>query len=121
MEFEYFVTHSANGVLDIDDIGNCAIDIFNDDGLEMVMVIDTNLGATRVLTYGPFNPDLERLPNSVVCDLTQFPFSHTLINRTIRTFLNNWKFRATQAFEIDKNEALNKCRNIIEYMHQPIY
>lgn len=121
MEYEYYMTHSANGLLNVDDIGNCAIDIFNDLGEEMVMVIDTLLGQTRILTFGPFNPDFERLPDSVICDLQQLHYSESQIGKVIRKFLNNWKFGATQAFIIDKDEALDKCRNIIDYMRQSIY
>ena len=121
MEYEYFVTHSANGLLDVEDIGNCAIDIFNDLGKEMIMVIDTQLGSTRIFTYGPFDPEFERLPNNVVCNLQQLPFSQQKIGKAIRQFLNNYQFGATQAFIIDKDEALDKCRNIIDYMRTNIY
>lgn len=121
MEYEYFVTHQANGLLDIEDIGNCSIDIFNDEGKEMILVIDTQLGSTRVFTFGPFNPEFEKLPNNVACNLQQMPFSQQKISKIIRQFLNNYQFGATQAFEIEKEEALGKCRDLIGYMKLPIY
>lgn len=121
MDFEYYMTSQANGLLTVEDIGNCAIDLFNDRGWEKVLIVDTNLGATRLFTYGPFSPDLDRLPPVVECTLKQFPYSQAGIGKEIRTFLRDYMFQGTQAYIIDKEEALDKCRDLIEYMRQPIY
>ena len=121
MEYEYYITHQANGLLDVDDIGNCAIDLFNDDGMECILVVDCYLGNARIFTYGPFNPDFERLPNTVNCTLKQMPFSAAQIGKEIKSFLNQYPFNATQAIVIEKEEALDKCRNLIDYMQSPIY
>ena len=121
MEYEYYITHSANGLLDVDDIGNCAIDLFNDLGREMIMVIDTMLGQTRIFTFGPFEPEFERLPGACSCTIQHLEFSERKIGKIIKGFLNNWQFGATQAFIIDKDEALSKCRNLVDYMKSPIY
>ena len=121
MDYEYFVTSVSNGILTVDDCGNCAIDLFNDSGMEKILVVDTSLGATRIFTFGPFNPDLERLPNMCSTTFKQVNYSVQAINKEINKFLNDFKFGGTQAIEIDKEEALSKCRNIIEYMRSNIY
>lgn len=121
MDYDYFMISTASATLTVDDIGNCAILASNDNGLQYILVIDTNLGATRIFRYGPFNPDLERLPNEVECSFRQIEYSESEINKTIRKFLNNYKFGATSAEVIDKEEALSRCRNIISYMGEPIY
>ena len=121
MDYEYYITHQANGLLTVDDIGNCAIEVFNDRGWEKVMIVDTYLGATRLLTYGPFSPDLERLPQTVECTLKQFPHSQATISKEIHKFLRDGYFQATQAYVSNKEEVLDKCRDLIEYMRQPIY
>lgn len=121
MDYEYFVTSVANGVLTVDDCGNCAIDLYNDNGMEKILVIDTSLGATRIFTFGPFNPDLDRLPNICSTTFKQINYSIQAISKEINKFLNDYKFGGTQAIEIDKEEALSKCRNIIDYMRSNIY
>lgn len=121
MDYEYFITTTANGVLTVEDCGNCAIDLFNDQGMEKILVVDTNLGATRIFTFGPFNPDLDRLPNMCSTTLKQLNYAVQSINKEIEKFLNDYKFGGTQAIEIDKEEALSKCRNIIDYMRSNIY
>lgn len=120
MEFEYFFQQTATGLLEIDDIGNCAIDLFNDRGEEKVLIIDTQLGMTRVLINGPFMPDMETLPKDVSCTYKQFPYSQGTINKIIRQCLNDYIFNTTQAIEIDKEEALNKCVDLIAYMRNNV-
>ena len=120
MDFDYFITTQSMGLLSIEDIGNCAIDGFNDRGEEFILVVDTNLGRTRIFTFGPFIQDMETLPNEVSCILKQINYSIQNISKQIRQWINNPRYNITQAMEIDKEEALNKCRDIIEYMRNPI-
>ena len=116
MEFEYFYERKAMGTIDIEDIGNCALDLFNDIGEEKVIIIETHLGQTTVLINGPFNVDSTTLPKEVECILKQFQFSQPEIGKIIRTSLNDFKFKTTQAIEITKEEALDKCRDLVAYM-----
>lgn len=121
MDFEYFMTHTSNGILEVDDLGNFAIDLFNDRGMEKIMVVDTQLGSTRIFTFGPFNPDLERLPQTTSCTIKLCNYSIQEIGKEVRLFLNGGRFNGTQAIIIDKEDALNKCRNLIDYMRSNIY
>ena len=118
MEFEYFKQTVVNGNLDVDDIGNCAILATNDEGAQYVLVIDTSLGITRVFNYGPIIPDLDMLPKSVMCSFKRIQFSHTKIVKIIDEFLNNSFAHITTAIVVDKAEALETCRSIIDYMKQ---
>lgn len=123
MDFEYLATNTFTGLLEIEDVGNCAITAFNDIGWESILIIDTQLGKTRVLQMGPIAVDLERLPDIVSCTLTQLDFSQKKLCGIINTFLNNNKTNRfiTQAMEVSKEKALEDCRNLIEYMSKPIY
>lgn len=116
MDFDYFITTQSMGLLSIEDIGNCAIDGFNGRGEEFILVVDTNLGRTRIFTFGPFVPDMETLPNEVSCTVKQINFSTQMISKHIRQWINNGRFVITQAIEIEKEEALDKCRNLVDYM-----
>lgn len=121
MQFDYFFTHSVNGILDIEDIGNCAISAFNDIGEEYILIIDTNMGVTRILNFGPVVPDLETLPKKVNCNFSRINFSEGKIIKEINKFLTGGFSNITQAMEIDKDEALDHCRDLVEYMRQPLY
>lgn len=121
MDFEYLRVTQSMDVLQIEDIGNCAIKAFNDMGEEYILVISTQLGTTRIFNYGPINPDLDLLPKNVNCSFKRIQFSEFKIQKTIRDFLNNPYANITQAQCVDeKDEVLNDCRSIIEYMKQDI-
>ena len=120
MDFEYYITKIVNGSIDIEDTGNCAIKAYNDNGSCYVLIIETSLGISRVFQYGPAVHDLDLLPKSVNCSFKRIEYSDYKIHKVIDEFLNNGYSGITQAFVVDKDEALNECRSIIEYMKQDI-
>lgn len=120
MKFDYCKVTQSMDSLDIEDIGNCSLLAFNDTGQKFILIIDTQLGTTRVFNYGPINIDLELLPRKVDCSFERLNYSESRIKIIIKNFLNNYMFKITQAQVIDKQEALNNCRSLIEYMRQDI-
>ena len=116
MEFEYFYTKSVNGFIDIDDIGNCAIEAFDDLGQVYYLVIRTSYGSTRIMDYGPIIADCDTLPKSTHCTYKRIEYTDAKIKKAIDNFLNNPYASITQAREIDIDEALNNCKSIINYM-----
>ena len=116
MEFDYLRTIQSNAVINIEDIGNCALKAFNDVGMEYILIIETSLGNTRVFTFGPVIPDMETLPQSVSMSMTHMDYSQPKIAKTIRTFLNDVYHNITQVLEVDKEEALEECRDLISYV-----
>lgn len=67
MNFPYLRVSTTMDSLEVEDIGNCSIRAFNDEGEEYILIIDTNVGITRIFTYGPIVPDLDLLPKQVNC------------------------------------------------------
>lgn len=115
-EFEYFFSRSAVGLLDVEDIGNCAIEANDDIGNFYYIVIETKLGFTKIFEYGPCNPDFNELPKSVACTFDRIEFNDKKIANAIYMFLNNGKRNITQAQLVEKDYALDGCIDIIEYM-----
>ena len=60
MLFKYLKTEAYMDSIDIDDIGNCFLQIYNDDGREWLMSVKTKLGWTIVKTFGPFILDSKK-------------------------------------------------------------
>ena len=48
MNFEYLSQISFMDSVDIDDIGSCCLDVFNDIGEEWILNISTDLGSTKI-------------------------------------------------------------------------
>lgn len=114
--FEYFYQRMAVGNLDIEDLGNCAIEANNDDGLFYYLLIETNLGFTKVFEYGPIQPDFHELPKSVKCTFDRIEYTEAKLSKIIQNFLNGGFKGITQAQIIDKDTLLDNCTDIIEYM-----
>lgn len=117
--FEYFYSREAIGNLDVEDIGNCSIEANDDLGNFYYMVIDTNLGFTRIFEYGPCNSDFNELPKAVGCTFNRIEFNEKQIQKRIYSFLNAPHRNITQAQLVDRDYALDGCKDIIEYMRDP--
>ena len=117
--FEYFYSREAIGNLDVEDIGNCSIEANDDLGNFYYMVIDTNLGFTRIFEYGPCNPDFNELPKAVECTFNRIEFNEKQIQKRIYSFLNAPHRNITQAQLVDRDYVLDGCKDIIEYMRDP--
>lgn len=89
MVFEYFYTQTAMGELEIEDVGNCAIEACNDDGQLFYLVIQSTLGWTKIFEYGPCTPDFRELPKSVMCTFNRIECDEKKICKRIREFVNN--------------------------------
>lgn len=119
-KFKYFYVKTAADELDIDDIGKCAIQANNDNGEFVYLIIDTDLGITKVLEYGPINPELSILCKNTSCRFTRFEYSESKISKIIDNFLNQ-PLKITQARVISAEEAFNNCINIVDYVKEGKY
>ena len=72
MEFEYLHQIVVGDTIDIDDIGNCAINAFNDAGEEYYLVVKTVLGWTEIFEFGPIIRDVKELPQNVAIFLASY-------------------------------------------------
>jgi len=116
MNFEYLIKIKKEDSIDIENVGNCAIDVFNDMGFEWILLISTDEGITEILEYGPIVPDIEKLPNSVSYTYDRINYSQSKISTRIDKFLNAGYRMITQASEISKEEAKEKMRNLVSYV-----
>lgn len=121
-EFKYLYLASYQDSIDIEDIGNCFLEAFNDDGLCFYLWIKTIDGITKILEAGPYDSDDETNPTKFITDIKykQFQFSDNKINEIINKFLNNIIYKITQVFdknsEYEDTDKLNKIYNIVNYM-----
>ncbi len=118
MNFQYFATKVVNADIEVDDIGNCALQAFNDRGEEYNLIIETNLGTCRSLVFGPVSPDFDLLPEKLSIQFERFNFSQKTISKMINRFLNDPYKNITQAFTKTKEELLVDLPDLKEYMNQ---
>ena len=109
MTFNYLRTETYMDSIDIDDIGNCIIQVFNDEGREWLMSINTKLGWTKIKTFGPFILDSNQMDINFYYSTNEFEYKEKKIYKVIDDFINNPKKQITQIFIIDEgifNEKL---------------
>ena len=111
--FEYSATKTFTSVLEVEDIGNCAICAngyylvgkglkFPGDYYMIVRSVD---GVTTVVKWGAVT-DLPNLVSGYSLDVKQFKYKESSINREIQLFLNDGQKFIYEAHVIDENEAL---------------
>ncbi len=119
MKFNYFYETLVNADIEIDDIGNCAIQAYTDMGTSYILLIRSNLGLSTIFTYGPLIEGADILPKIVNCKFERISYKENKLRDVIDKFLNNPYVKITSAIELDYNEALNKCVSITEYLKNP--
>ena len=114
--FKYNYLMTATGVLEVDNMGQCAVKASNDFGEEYYLVMRTSLGKTYMFTYGPIVPDLDILPPHVSCAVDRFDYNEKKIKMLITRWLEDGKKNITKAEEVEDTEIFECCRDLIDYM-----
>ena len=117
MNFDYFTVQTVMANIDIDDIGNCAIEANNDNGEFWYLIIRTTLGSTQVFEYGP-TIHTGLMEKTVNCSFKRIEFTEAKVIKRIKEFLNNPYKNITQAKEMTIEEALEQCDDMLIYMKE---
>ena len=64
----------------VEDIGNCALEAIDQLGRYFYIIIKTDAGMTKVITFGPVMPDFIDLPNGYSSGYTYMKYSDTKLN-----------------------------------------
>lgn len=111
--FDYLYQLKAQDSLEVEDIGNTCIHIFNDIGYEWFLIIETELGDSYIKIFGPFNVDIDNyFGYGFMFNFQKKIYNEKTLSGIIDKFLNDPNKNITQAFECDKEEAYEKLLNI---------
>lgn len=113
MNFRYMKTETFLDSIEIEDIGNCYLDVLNDEGREWLLCMNTELGWTSLTLFGPIVADLDKPAQSFYLSHSEFEYSDKKVYKTISDFINDSKKAITQVFLIDK-DMFDKKKNIIK-------
>lgn len=114
MEIKYKPEKQLTAVLDIDDIGNCAIEAYNDLNEYYYLLIKTVLGKSKVYSFGPIVEDGQ----ADHFDLSFYTMDYNIkkLQKTVFAFLNNFKTNIEAAIVIDFEQALTKITSLDVYL-----
>ena len=111
--FEYFKELRANDSLTIDNVGDCCIKCFNDDGVVYYLMTKTEAGFTKVYQYGPLYASDFTIGKFYNSSVQTIEYAEKTVSKLIDNFLNDKYKKITQAFECDEEEFIQNCKNIV--------
>lgn len=114
MNFPYLYVQESLDSIDIEDIGNVALQLNNDLGECWYLLISTKLGWTSIQQFGPMSLVDNFLLYNFMYTYNKFEFNDTKIIKRIDKFINDPKKLVTQIFFVNPDEILEKLKNLNE-------
>lgn len=102
--------------IDIDNIGEFAIEASNEEGMFWYFIVRTSLGTCSISSCGPVVPDIDLLPSGFRQTFDRIPFKEDKLCKTISMFLNDKSKKITKAIEISIEDAITQFRDLKDYL-----
>lgn len=111
---EYLGQTSFLSSIEIEDLGNTTVDLFNDIGLEWFIMVKTELGWTNIEMFGPLFVDVDSLDavKGFNYNYQRIEYNEHKIIKQLKQFIQDPKKCITQAFEVERKDALNRLKNL---------
>lgn len=109
---DYFYTQVSEDTLDVEDEGNCVVQVFNDDGIHWDFYTCTSLGWTTCIQMGPFDIDGQPDKYSFNFNRINTEFNSIKIQKNLEKFINDPRKSITQAMEVEYEEFIKDLEAI---------
>lgn len=114
--FEFNQQLMPQSLVDIDEIGQFALEASNDEGYFWYLIIRTSLGTATIACCGPVVPDVKLLPSGYSCYLSRMEYKEQKIEKFINTWLNDRSKALTQARIIEVDDAIDQFVDLGNYL-----
>ena len=111
MQFDYKKTITLSESVEIEDIGEFAIECSDFDNLYYYMIVTTYLGYTHILTYGPIIPDIDKIPSGYNVYYKCITFKEESLIKEINKFITDTKKDIVRVEVVNKKDAFNQLKN----------
>ncbi len=110
---DYLPQESYLASVEIEDIGNVALVMFNDMGQQWYLLTTTSLGWTKTYMFGPLLPDIDTLViKSFSFNYSEIEYKESKLLNMIERFIQDPKKCITQVFEIQKQDVLERFKDL---------
>lgn len=110
---EYLPQETFQSSVEIEDIGNVALVMYNDMGYEWYLLTTTSLGWTKFYTFGPLLPNVDKLViKSFYFSYCEVEYRESRLINMIERFVQDPKKFISQVFEIPKEDVLTRFNNL---------
>lgn len=114
--FEFNQQLLPQSLVDIQELGQFALEGINEEGYFYYLVVRTSLGTVTLADCGPVVPDITLLPSGYQTSLERMPYKEDKVSRAINMWLNDRSKKLTEAKVIDIEEAIAQFRDLGEYL-----
>lgn len=113
--YEYMHVTTAMDSILVEDIGNCALQEFNDEGKQWFLLITTYLGMSKVIEFGPLSDGVIE-DNGFYLSRKNIEYKEKFLDKVIQKFVENPNRMITQIEVVDEDtiiEVLDSIKNQI--------
>lgn len=100
--FEYLATTTYLDTFEVENIGECCLEAYNDSGEAYFLCISTSLGVSKILEYGPYMDGL--VPVYLTYKYQEFTYNEKKLKVIINKFLNDMAKNITQVREVNYDD-----------------
>ncbi len=119
VNFEFNNQFVPMSFVDIDEIGEFALQAYNDEGFFWHMVVQTCLGQTMIAVSGPVIPDFDELTKfGYSVNIFTLEYDEHKIEKYINSWLNDKNKKLTGAEVISMKDALYQFKDAKEYVER---
>ena len=116
MTFEFNQQLMPQNLIDIENIGDFALEGINDEGNFYYLIVRTSLGITTLASCGPVVPDVNLLPSGYCTYISRMQYKEDKVAKQINIWLNDKSKALTKASLVEIEDALDQFRDVGEYM-----
>ena len=103
--FDYDYQLKPLNCIDVEDIGQCQLKMYNDIGFFWLLQIKTELGDSFIKCFGPIHCDIDNyFPEGFNFEFTKMSYNEKKLSGIIDRYINDHKRMITQVEEIDEEE-----------------
>ena len=114
--FEFNNQFVPQSLIDVDEIGQFALEASNDQGYFWYLLVRTSLGTVTIASCGPVVPDVKLLPSGYSCWISRMEYKEQKLEKAINTWLNDKNKALTEAKLIDIDEAIDQFVDLGDYL-----
>ena len=112
--FEYLYQTVSMDNITINEVGDTTIKVLNHDAYAWFIIIETELGRTKIQTFGPLLEGSDLFTHyGFNYNYKELDYKESTLAKIIDQFINDPKKMVTKCFEIDKEEAINRFKEAV--------
>ena len=118
-EFSYMRQVSYMDSISVENVGNCVLEAYNDDGDKYLLVIRTALGISRILQIGPISTTVN---TNCFESFIQIDYDENKISKIIDKFLNgNSSITQVESYSAETKEDFKEFTDSLPNIKDFLY